>query len=601
MAAAVAAGGPGGDMDERQERSEAERDGDGVLSRLRITRRELLKAGAAGALVSGGFVLPTGSTAAATASSLADRNMPRPFQTAFVQAPTLRGRLVTGRLQDGTVGRYRLFTVIERQSTAAIVPGLRTPVYGYGYVDDLGVERPVRVPGPTFDVDRTGANGGLPVKLRVVNRLPERHPQFGHRFGTSTHLHGSASLPQYDGYADDITWPGSYKDYWYPNFQDARTLWYHDHAVHHTALNAYGGLAAQYHLHDKVQERDLPLGAYDIGVTLSDAMFAADGRLAYDDHDFSGLWGDVILVNGRPWPVLQVHRRVYRFRLLNASLARSFRLHLSDGSPFAVVGTDGGLMPAVTVTELRHGGAERYEILVDFSRYPPGATVDLRNRSNRNNVDYDHTDEVMRFQVVDGSFPTTRNTMTPRLPTHPLMTLPVSASTRSRRFELDHDDDTNIFKIDGKTWDDVIDSGYTDLITGSTTPAVDAVEVWELDNHSGGWFHPVHVHLVDVRILSRNGQAAHAFERGPKDTVYLGEDETVRLLVKFAVPPGSPGGKYMIHCHNLPHEDHDMMRQFAVGRLTPEHDPLTAAPPQPLRGPDGTDGDLGLYGDGTLA
>ena len=66
----------------------------------------------------------------------------------------------------------------------------------------------------------------------------------------STHLHGSASLPQYDGYASDITAPGQKKYYHYPNFQPARTLWYHDHGVHYTAQNAYSGLASQYHLHD---------------------------------------------------------------------------------------------------------------------------------------------------------------------------------------------------------------------------------------------------------------------------------------------------------------------------------------------------------------
>lgn len=63
---------------------------------------------------------------------------------------------------------------------------------------------------------------------------------------TSTHLHGSASLPQYDGYASDVTQPGQWKDYVYPNSQPARTLWYHDHGVGHTSENVYSGLAGQY-------------------------------------------------------------------------------------------------------------------------------------------------------------------------------------------------------------------------------------------------------------------------------------------------------------------------------------------------------------------
>jgi FtsP/CotA-like multicopper oxidase with cupredoxin domain len=570
-----------------------------------LNRRNFFKLGAAGALVTGGFTLPFGASASTTtASTLAAGNTPKPFVARFTPSPQLRGRVVNGTLQDGSQGQYRLFTIIQKQVQAGILPGLRTPMWGYGYIDDTGVERPARVPGPIIDVDRVGVNGGLPVKVRFVNRLPAVHPQWNYPFTTSLHLHGSASSPQYDGYADDLTYPGQYKDYWYPNFQEARTLWYHDHAVHHTAKNAYSGLAAQYHLHDRVHERDLPAGAYDVGVTISDAMFSADGKLAWDDHENSGLWGDVILVNGQPWPVMQVQRRIYRFRILNASIARSYRLHLSDNSEFAIVGTDGGLMPAPAyVREYKHAGAERYELLVDFSKYSVGATVNLLNRSNTNNVDYANTNKVMQFQVVDGAFPTTRNTMTPRLPVHEVMSIPVNEAKRTRRFELDHDDVTNIFKIDGKTWEDVRQSNYTATLTGDTVPAVGDTEIWEWRNNSGGWFHPLHIHLVDFRILSRNGQAAYNYENGPKDVVYIGEDETVRLLIKFKTAPGAQGGKYMVHCHNLPHEDSDMMQQFAVGTVPADDgkDGMLSVKPRPMKGPIGSDGDLALYGDGTLA
>lgn len=78
-------------------------------------------------------------------------------------------------------------------------------------------------------------------------------------------------------------------------------------------------------------------------------------------------------------------------------------------------------------------------------------------------------------------------------------------------------------------------------------------------------------------MLSRNGRAPFAYELGPKDTVYVGESETVRLLMQF----GPHRGKYMLHCHNLPHEDHDMMVQFSVGLAESDYDlndPMTAAP-----------------------
>lgn len=153
--------------------------------------------------------------------------------------------------------------------------------------------------------------------------------------------------------------------------------------MHFTAQNAYGGLAAQYHMHDPVERALLPQGEFDVPITITDAQFAADGTLSYDDHTESGLWGDIILVNGRPWPVMQVKRRVYRFRILNASISRSYRPRLGAGDPMTVVATDGGLMPVSrTVTSYRHGGAERYEIFIDFSRYPVGQRVELTNLSN---------------------------------------------------------------------------------------------------------------------------------------------------------------------------------------------------------------------------
>ena len=77
------------------------------------------------------------------------------------------------------------------------------------------------VPGPTVICKR-----GVPVLMRHVNNLPSQHPQLGYRPWTSVHLHGSASLPQYDGYASDVASPGQYKDYQFPNTQDARTMWY---------------------------------------------------------------------------------------------------------------------------------------------------------------------------------------------------------------------------------------------------------------------------------------------------------------------------------------------------------------------------------------
>jgi FtsP/CotA-like multicopper oxidase with cupredoxin domain len=118
-------------------------------------------------------------------------------------------------------------------------------------------------------------------------------------------------------------------------------------------------------------------------------------------------------------------------------------------------------------------------------------------------------------------------------------------------------------------------------------PGEGDVEIWTLSNTSGGWFHPVHIHLVDFQVLSRTKDGLPAqvfpFERGPKDVVYCGENETVRVAMRFAGPKAgegwpTPHGRYMMHCHNLVHEDHDMMMQFSVGDADfDDCDPITAA------------------------
>jgi FtsP/CotA-like multicopper oxidase with cupredoxin domain len=532
---------------------------------VEATRRTVLKAGGLGLLGAvGATALPWGwPVGARTAGALDPARLPAPFTTPFTRPHVLRPWRST-RNADGVWTDH--FAVTEHLATAGIVPGMRTPILGYNG----------SAPGPTINVRQ-----GREATLTVVNRMPRTYPALGYDGGTSVHLHGSASLPQYDGYASDVTPPGFTKTYHYPNFQQARTLWYHDHAVHHTAQNAYSGLYAQYHLHDPAELELLPQGEYDVPLTVVDAMFAADGSLAYDDNSESGLWGDVILVNGQPWPVMQVKRRVYRFRVLNASISRSYRFALDNGDPVTIVATDGGLMPrSREVTQWRHAGAERYEVLIDFRRYRPGQRVVLRNLSNPNNRDYDHTDQVMAFDVTDEPFSTrdaTWNHVPDLLAGSDVMDLAESMAKRTRHMALERKNGQ--WTINGSTWTDVVNSDFQQVFAD---PDVGDVEVWELENRSGGWFHPLHIHLVDFKILSRNGLAPFDFERGPKDVAYLGENETVRVLMRF----GPHRGRYMVHCHNLPHEDHDMMTQFAVGwkpgQFDP-NDPVLAAPPTPNR------------------
>lgn len=534
---------------------------------MAVSRRQVILLGGVGIMgagAAGAAAVPWGNVEAKSVSKLSDSQMPRPYAADFTQPPVLKPHSVGTDPDDGA--RIEHYAVTQRAATARILPRLGTPILGYDGI----------FPGPTIEVER-----GTKTTLTVRNQLPATHPAHGHVLATSTHLHGSASLPQYDGYANDVTMPGFRKTYHYPNFQPARTLWYHDHGVHFTALNVYSGLVAQYRIHDPQERGLLPQGEFDVGLTISDAMFARDGALGYDDNSRSGLWGDVILVNGAPWPRMKVKRRIYRFRVLNASISRSLRPYLPSGEPLTIVATDGGLMPqAVSVANWRHAGAERYEVLIDFSKYKPGTRVELRNRSNENNRDYDHTNKIMAFDVVDNPFDTsdpTWNTLpTVLAPKNDVMGLTSSMAVKKRTMRVKRDDKTNLWTLDDQSWGQIIASGYQDVFAqvGHNT-----VEEWEFENKSGGWFHPMHIHLIDFKITSRNGKAPFPYEAGPKDTVYVGEGEKVKVLMRF----GPHKGRYMVHCHNLPHEDHDMMTQFRVGLKANEYDPwdpIEAARPE---------------------
>jgi spore coat protein A, manganese oxidase len=516
-----------------------------------LTRRDTLKLGV---LASAGLMLPlerVAQTQLAFAERLQGRALSAPYTMRFVRPPVLHPVR-----RSATTDFYSL---TMRPRMVEVVPGLRTQIWGYNG----------SFPGPTIHAFR-----GRPTVVRQINGLPRRHPRLLYRPTTSVHLHGSASLPEYDGYASDVSDREFFKDYHYPQIQEARTDWYHDHGVHHTAPNVGMGLMAQYQMHDRL-ERSLPLpqGPYDVPLIVVDAAVAADGSLIFNADDESGAFGNVITVNGRTWPVMNVERRKYRFRILNASVSRSYRWVLSTGEPLVVIGTDGGLMSRPRpVATLRHGMAERYEVVIDFAKYRIGQRVELHNLSPDNNVDFADTDQVMAFDVVDQPSTLGHNRVPDELnPHNATMALTESMSVRTRQFVFKREN--GLWTINGKTWADVINSGFTFV---AAKPRLGDVEIWELSNPGGGWFHPVHIHLVDFKILDRNGDPPFDYERGPKDVAYVGEGETVRVIARF----GPQQGKYMMHCHNLVHEDHDMMTQFEVG--THGHDPLNSARPLPV-------------------
>ena len=525
-----------------------------------FSRRSALQFGGLSVLGAAAVGVPVGNAVRAKAAGTLGKNdMPARF-TRPMPRPA---ELPVKRYEDYGYGPVPYYQVNQQVATARISPKFDTRLLTYNGT----------FPGPTVRMER-----GTPSVLCVRNKLPQFHPSYGHEIRTSTHLHGSASLPQYDGYANDMTPTGYYKEYRYPNNQNARTIWYHDHQLHYTAQNVNSGLAGMYIIHDEMEKALLPQGKYDVPLIVSDCILDSKGQLMHLDNSHSGLWGDIVLVNGVPWPYFEVEPRVYRFRILAASVGRSWRWALSNGLPFHVVATDGGLMPKTqTVQSFRHGMAERYEVLVDFRNVPVGTKIDLNNLSNDNNVDYDFTNKVMQFRVVAAS-PTSPPVSAYTIPTtlydtNEVMTLKRSDATKKRYFRLHKNN--GLWVINGETWDEVTASNFRHV---QADPGLGDVEVWTIENKGGGWFHPTHIHLVDFQILSRNGKPPLAHELGPKDVVYVGENESVDVLMRF----GPHRGRYMVHCHNVSHEDHDMMTQFSVGMpkdwTYDDNDPVAADP-----------------------
>jgi spore coat protein A, manganese oxidase len=396
-------------------------------------------------------------------------------------------------------------------------------------------------PGPTIRQKR----GGTPTVVENRNRLPKGHPY-------STHLHGSPSQPFYDGHPDDLTPVNGDKTYYYPNNQSSRTLWYHDHAIHQTADHVYRGLAGfflQEPADAEVKEFGLdrlPSGDYDVPILVSDIQFNPQGKVYFDDHGEDSLWGNVVLVNGVPWPRMEVDPTMYRFRILVGSVSRGFDFRLSNGMPMTMIGTDAGLMAApVKVTSFRHGMAERYEVVIDFSGLA-GKTVTLLNTGGD-----DQMRDVMQFVVGT-------NTNAPKFSVPDKLAklaLPPRNPVTTRNFRFERSG--GLWVINGLPWEERV----------AASPRVNTTEKWVFENKSGGWFHPIHVHLVDFEILSRNGGKPFPYEAGLKDVVYVGPNERVEVLMRF-IPAEKVGpdpnvlGKYVMHCHNTVHEDHDMMTEF---------------------------------------
>ena len=487
---------------------------------------------------------------------------------------------------------------------------------------------------------------GEPILFRHHNKLPAdvtKNGGFG-RNTISTHEHNGHHGAENDGFTGAFFFPGQFYDYHWPivlagHFsvnQDATdpragspdgsggitkvpgdwhetmsTHWFHDHMFTFTSQNVYKGNAAMFNIYSALDRGNegindgvnlrLPSGTlkdfgnleYDINLMFNEKAFDASGQLFMDIFQFDGFLGDVMCVNLTYKPFFEVERRKYRFRILNASVSRFFKYGLSDGSPMIQIGNDGNLLPSPVVQTIsdEQGIAERYDWVIDFSRYQIGDKVWMVNTAEHKDGKKPNADlslaQALAGQSADPcvgkflEFRIVRNPATPDLsqvpnvmiPNPDLSSIPVS---RERTFTFGSGASQPLSASDPAAfttgagnqpgpWGVITDKGQmlnASFGRVSAAPKFGTREVWTLQNGGGGWDHPIHIHFEEGQILARNGSAANvpAWEKGRKDVYRLRPGGSVTLTMQFR----DWGGMFMEHCHNTVHEDNAMLVRWEI-------------------------------------
>jgi FtsP/CotA-like multicopper oxidase with cupredoxin domain len=513
----------------------------------------------------------------------------------------------------------------------------------------------------TFPPKLLRARYGEPVLFRHYNALPidvAANNGFGVHTLT-THHHNGHNPAESDGFTSSFFYPGQFYDYDWPMIlsgygrinasatdlhagspdgaggtvrvpgdwrETMSTHWFHDHMLDFTAQNVYKGSAAMLNIYSAVDRgREgfqchyedwnvnvnlcLPSGTaldwgnrdYDVNLSIADKAWDANGQLAFNIFNTDGFLGDQITVNWSWKPYFEVRARRYRFRILDASVSRYFKIAIVDAAgnrvPFHMIANDGNIMehavkfPNAQSQELPTIGiAERYDIVVDFVRYPPGSKLYMVNLmehkdgkgpnaaipladviSGRYKGGDPGVGKFLEFRVVayngydlsmnPADYEDGKLTMVPR----PKISATELANARRRTFEFGRSNGT-----DANPWTIKTDGGTgfnMDPKRVAAAPTQGAVEIWHLQKDEGSWDHPVHIHFEEGQILKRNGLAPPEWEKWARKDVYrLGASANSSLSIDVALRFGDFAGTYMEHCHNTQHEDHSMLLRWDIRR-----------------------------------
>lgn len=443
-----------------------------------------------------------------------------------------------------------------------------TTFWGYG----------ASCPGPTLEV-----RSGKPILVEWSNELPQKHffPIDHTLHGaeadkpevrTVVHLHGGKTGPESDGYPEEWFVPGKSATCFYPNRQEATSIFYHDHAMGITRLNAVAGLMGLYLIRDEFEDSlHLPKGEHEIPLVIFDRSFRPDSQIYYPVSGKPGApwvseyYGSAILVNGRIFPYVEVEPRKYRFRLLNSSNGSFYRLSFSPentvtsgSTEFFQIGSEQGFLEApAQIDTLILGPGERADLIVDFGSH---AGKELFLRTN--------VAVVMQFRVSgervkdDSTLPATLR---------PIPRIPENAAVTTRELTIaDYQNRlgrSNVMLLNGAHWDMPV----------TEKPVLNSTEIWSFINLTDD-SHPIHLHMVRFQVLDRRPFDLTVYqltkkivytgppvaltpnELGWKDTVRVDPMTVTRIIVKFE----GFTGRYVWHCHMLEHEDNEMMRPYVV-------------------------------------
>lgn len=385
---------------------------------------------------------------------------------------------------------------------------------------------------------------------------------------TNIHWHGLIVPPDMDGHPDNVVTPGGSFNYHFVINQRASTNWFHPHPHMLTGKQVFKGLAGILLVRDEEEEAfGFPSGTFEIPLILQDKRLYSDGGIHYDPQmtDYmNGYFGHYVCVNGSWSPFLQLQTKIYRLRIVNGSNARIYNLTFSNGIIFHLIGSDGGLLASrKDVDQIILAPGERLDVLVDFSKLKKGQEFFLQSDAfHGGEAQGKQSFKIMRFLIekeVAEAFvvPTVLSNIAPIF---------VNNETKIRSFEIANDhggegghqghgmgDLHSMHTIGGKSFemdrvDEIVKAGDT--------------EIWEFDNSEGSDAHPMHVHGVHFQVLSRVGGRGVVFphESGWKDTVLCLPGEKVRVAITF--PQNK--GKFLLHCHNLEHEDTGMMLNYQI-------------------------------------